>query len=267
MIIQLYLRMIIKTAARAGGMQLRSEPVIARQVAHWRGNLHPPGPASSFWEKRRIRVRRRLLAVGLIQEGDDLGAGAGLADAELCGAHAAGDLALQGPENGLIVILLGIHVGEAAFRTRRLRAAGRLPEEGDHLLSGAGLAHAEGGGARAAGDLVLHGPHDRVVVVLFLDVREGIDLLVMLRLPRRRIEEGHDLLPFAGPLGGELSVAGAAGDPVPNRPKHRGIIIDPRLHIGKNLGGGACCVPTVDTAGTSLNGFWNSETKYMNPAV
>ena len=112
-----------------------------------------------------------------VEEGHDLGAGAGVVGGELRLAGAGGDPVLHGPEDGLVVILGRGHVGEGVVRRFGLGAAVGTPEEGHDVLTHAGQAGTEVGGVGALGDLgiVVEGPEDGVIeVVLLLDVHEGI---------------------------------------------------------------------------------------------
>ena len=70
------------------------------------------------------------LGLVAIEEGDHLSAGAGLLDAEVGIVDAGGDAVLQGPQDGLVVVLVGIlHVLEGALRGLGLGLAESVPEK------------------------------------------------------------------------------------------------------------------------------------------
>ena len=135
----------------------------------------------------REHPERERLASGHvpIQEGHDLRPGAGLVGGEGSGTGAGGDAPLHSPEDGVVVVRPRGHVPEGIGG-----GAGQLlllhpVQEGDDLCPGTGLGGREGGGGGAVGNALLHGPEDRLVVVVRgADVGEGIGRPGRFRLPQ-----------------------------------------------------------------------------------
>ena len=101
-----------------------------------------------------------------IEEGHDLASGAGVVGGEGGVGGADGDLVLDGPENGIIEIGVGLHVGKGVLAAARGGVARAAPEEGHHLAARAAVVGREGGGAGARCDLVFHGPENGLVEIV-----------------------------------------------------------------------------------------------------
>ena len=97
----------------------------------------------------RLDIGERILCLALravlhaVQERHDLAARAGRVGREQRVAHAGGDLVLDGPQNGLIVVAVRLHVGEGHLACGRLGATGGAPQERDGLRAGAGVVGAK----------------------------------------------------------------------------------------------------------------------------
>lgn len=114
-----------------------------------------------------------------VQEGYDLGAGAGLAGTEDVRRSANGDLILRGPEDGLVIISIRVlHIVEGAFRDGGLGTVGGAPEEGNDLSAGTDPVRGGGRLGGAGGNAILHSPKDsHVIVVVHGHVCKGTDCL------------------------------------------------------------------------------------------
>ena len=99
-----------------------------------------------------------------IQEGHDLGAGAGHVGAERRLRGADGDAVLHSPGHGLSVIGIRRNVAIGAQRLG-LGGAGGVPQEGDDLPAGAALLGGKAAVADAACDALLGRPLDGVIVI------------------------------------------------------------------------------------------------------
>ena len=143
-----------------------------------------------------------------VQERHDLAARAGRVGREQRVAHAGGDLVLDGPQDGLIVVAVRLHVGEGHLACGRLGAAGGAPQERDGLRAGAGVVGGEGRLGLTGGDLLIHGPvHSVHIVGAFLDIGEHA------RLERFILRDVLDELnaQLVGPFSHGLAVLGGKG--------------------------------------------------------
>ena len=146
-----------------------------------------------------------LRLVHAIQEGHDLGAGAGLIRAERRLARPVGDALLHSPGDGGVVIGVRGHVLEAA--ARHGGGSGQTIQEGHRMGAGAGLVGAEGRLARSLGDAVLHRPQDGLGVVgILCHVRKGHLRRLGCRAADRAPQERHDLATGADPVRGKHAV-------------------------------------------------------------
>ena len=90
---------------------------------------------------------RRLFPQCSIEEGNDLGAGAGVTGAERGGGSAAGHALGHRPTRRLGVIAVGGNVRKVHGVVHH-RLARRAPQERDHLRAAANAARIERGGGR-----------------------------------------------------------------------------------------------------------------------
>ena len=171
-------------------------------------NYKREGPHSGVAEWGPMHLREVS-----IEEGHDLGSGAGVVRAELCSGGAFGDFLLHRPEDCFVIIGVGFDVGEGIRSGLGFRLAVGAPLEGDDLASGAAAVRAESGGADAVGDPLFHGPQDSFVVIgVRLDVDKRIERQRRLRLTVCPPEEGDHLSPCTGLVRAEQRGGGAGSD-------------------------------------------------------
>ena len=166
-----------------------------------------------------------------VQEGDDLGAGAGVVGREAAVTCAVGYAVCDCPVDGVIVERGRRNVGEAAYRARCRRIL-RTVQEGHDLTAGAGVV---GGKAVAADSLryaVCDRPLDRLVVECAgLNVGKA-HVCADCRLACRAPKEGHDLAARALSVGVEAIIAHALGYAVLDCPLD-GVCVE---RVGGNVG-------------------------------
>ena len=94
--------------------------------------------------------------IGVIQESDDLSAGAVCTGAELAIARTTGDVDLRRPCNGVGVVSIGGNIAEAA--AAHCGRTGSPVQEGNGLGTVHRGIRSEGVRTGAAGDAILHRP-------------------------------------------------------------------------------------------------------------
>ena len=181
-----------------------------------------------------------------VQEGDDLGAGAGCADTEGAVAHAGGDAVLNGPGHGGIVPCAGLDIGEADGGGGG-RLAGCCVQEGHDLLAGALGIGIKVGSIRTGGNAILGSPQHCLVEVIGLGhVHEGIAGGDRLGLTGSCVQEGHRLGAGDIHVGAEGGGGGAGGEAVLDRPQD---IVDVPAVLGNVHKGVVPGCIAADTAG------------------
>ena len=150
----------------------------------------------------------KLLSVSAVQEGDDLSAAASGEGSEGGGRGAVGDALLDGPQNGLVVEVVLVHIHEGVLSGGGLGGTGSTPQEGDHGGAVALAVGVEVGSIHTVGDALFNGPKDGInVEAAFGDIGEGI-------LPRLAAALAGSALPVvAQSIGvvGNIAVTAFAG--------------------------------------------------------
>ena len=169
---------------------------------------------------RSPRTSRRFLGLMLraIHKGHNLRTRAVHIRAERGVAGAHGNALRHGPCHGGGIVGIRRNICKAAVADRR--GTRRAVEECHGLRTGADSIRGKGGCAGAAGDTLLHGPQNRVVVVTTgLDIRKRIAAggLGSARLPP---EECHHLRTGAGNIRAKGGGAGAVGNALGHGPLH-----------------------------------------------
>ena len=174
-----------------------------------------------------------------VQERDDLPAGAGIRWRKGVHRLAVGDAVFKGPEDRIIGIAqLVQHVRKGRGLHGRVRLAGGAPQEGRHLLAGAGACGAEVRVVRAVRDALAHGPDRGVVeVVRGLHVHKRV-LARHLLGTESSPQERDDLAALAGVRRAEGRGACAVGDLgiMVHRPAHGFAVIRAVCHVGEARG-------------------------------
>ena len=102
--------------------------------------------------------------IGVIQESDDLPAGAVCTGAELAIARTTGDVDLRRPCNGVGVVSIGGNIAEAA--AAHCGRTGSPVQESNGLGAIHSGIRSEGVRTGAAGDAVLYRPQDGIIIVI-----------------------------------------------------------------------------------------------------
>ena len=161
--------------AGAGGVGAEGIGAHPRRDALGSGPGHRVGiPGAVLHVGKAAALRHRRGTGGPVQEGHGLAPGHRGIGRKAVLAHAGGDPLLHGPQDRSVEVVALLHVCEGVPAAGRLGSARRLPQEGDDLRAGTGHIRAEGAGAGARGDAVLHRPLHRLGVPgVGRHVREG----------------------------------------------------------------------------------------------
>ena len=170
-----------------------------------------------------------------VQEGDDLGTGAGAVGVEGVGSGTGGDAVLQGPQGGVVVEGALLNVGEGVLDLVGRLAVG-TPQEADGLSAGAGIIGTEQVLRGTVGDAVLQGPQGSIIPeVALLHIHEGVDDLLGLGGAVGTPQEGDDLCAVAQGVGLEGGGGHAGGDALLHGP-HDGLVEEVGLgHVSEAL--------------------------------
>ena len=137
-----------------------------------------------------IAVRRYIqegilgIALGIfhepVQEGHDLGPGAGGIGAEGGGGSTLCDAVSHGPGHGIGIIGIRAHIGEFTGLEALRGHTGGPVQEGHSLGSGAGLLGGETDGGRTRGDAHVYRPENAVIKIFDgPDIQEGADIFAI----------------------------------------------------------------------------------------
>ena len=159
----------------------------------WMGSCYGPFICSEI-------IVSALFAQIAIEEGDDLSTSAEAVGSKGGAVNTGGNIVIDRPQNCIIVICTGSHILEVVGSgySRSLCIA---VEEGNDLTSGTALFRGEGSLAHTGSNALLYSPKNCfIVVILFLNIREGICTGCRLRLTGCSPKEGYNLSTGAGTI-------------------------------------------------------------------
>ena len=169
-------------------------------------------------------------------KGHDLSAGAVGIGTEGGICCTLGDVLLDGPQDRLGIVGVGLHVGKGIDSTGS-RDPLTAPQERHNLSAGAGHIGAERGIAGALGDAVLHSPQHRVVVIAAsLHIRKGHGAGLGRGAASGTPLERDGLGAGADTVGVKGGIGSALGDTVLHGPRNSLLIVTALRYIHKHAG-------------------------------